>query len=512
MLNIEEMALQGQLLDDRYRLLRPLNTEGGTADVWLAVDTTTIEGPDPDSDSDTDTLDTQRAGLMVAIKIYRPKNALDIEGERRFKEEFKIVYNCHHANLIQPTHFSIYRDTPYLVLPYCSFGSSELLIGQLTDVNEQWRYIGEVAAGLDYLHNNKPPIVHQDIKPANVLIDDNHNYAITDFGISARFGRRKTGGGHHYYYDDENQGTFAYMAPERFVANTVPDAPGDIWALGATVFELLTQRVPFGENGGQSQPDGPVKVAEQIKNTDADIRRLINDCLAKDPAKRPTAAQLVEAARQKTYPPKKRSKARTILTQVAIVLAVVVATVILWPGPDIPAPVEDYPERFAAARALTQSDNAKDVKNGIELMEELAKADYVPALYEMGRTYGCAFDMDSAVYNKRKRLLGIVMGNENIKQDKALNSDWELFPRFAEDRSKAVLNLTRMVELNDSNYNEMNMWAALTLAFHSFYCDKEYLKAKNYFIQARDYAVLVKNQDKIQVCDDAIIICDQALK
>jgi serine/threonine protein kinase len=84
----------------------------------------------------------------VAIKIYRPKNALDIEGEQRFRDEFKIVYECRHANVLQPTSFSIYNDLPYLVLPYCKFGSSEQLSGKKQKAAEIWKFILDVASGL----------------------------------------------------------------------------------------------------------------------------------------------------------------------------------------------------------------------------------------------------------------------------------------------------------------------------------------------------------------------------
>ena len=255
----------GDIFDKHYRLLRPLSTEGGTADVWLALDLNTIDDDIVEGeDSFAQARQTDDNGLKVAIKVYRPKNALDIEGVQRFRDEFTIVFNCHHSNLIQPTHFNIWQDIPYLVLPYCSNGSSELLIGQLTQPEDIWKYVGDVASGLAYLHANTPPIIHQDIKPANVLIDDKRNYAITDFGISS------TQRQHHLY--DNTSGTLAYMAPERFVDET-PRAESDIYAFGVTLYELLTGQVPFGENGGMNQPDGKVQLNYFNKKIPADIKR-----------------------------------------------------------------------------------------------------------------------------------------------------------------------------------------------------------------------------------------------
>ena len=159
MLDIENFADTEQLFDNHYKLIRPLNTEGGSADVWLALDASTVKDKEAlDKAAFLDDSSLGRLGLLVAIKVYRPKNALDIEGERRFRDEFMIVFNCNHTNLIHPVHFSIFEETPYLVVPYCKQGSSELMIGNFVNDDDIWKYIRDVAAGLDYLHKCSPSI------------------------------------------------------------------------------------------------------------------------------------------------------------------------------------------------------------------------------------------------------------------------------------------------------------------------------------------------------------------
>ena len=249
MLNIEELAKKYELFDGHYALIRPLSLDGATADVWLALDMNTVTEEIQISDIvHMQDNDIEQLGLIVAIKIYRPQNALDIEGKQKFKDEYMIVFNCHHTNLIHPTHFSIFEEIPYLVLPYCKSGSSELLIGKKMDNDNIWKYILDVASGMAYLHSLTPPIVHQDIKPANILLDDTSHFAITDFGISSQ-----RGGIHGFYSDEDNSGTLAYMAPERFQEGAEPIPQSDIWAFGATVYEILTGHVPFGEEGGKNQ-------------------------------------------------------------------------------------------------------------------------------------------------------------------------------------------------------------------------------------------------------------------
>lgn len=159
MIEIREHESETKIFDGHYQLLRPLSTEGGTADVWLAIDTNTIDSS-IDSEEGTSSSDS---GMLVAIKIYRPKNALDIDGEQRFRDEFKIVYECRHENLLQPTGFSIFNGIPYLVLPYCKNGSSEQLIGKQLSPDNIWKFILDVSSGLNRLHTNETPIIHQDI-------------------------------------------------------------------------------------------------------------------------------------------------------------------------------------------------------------------------------------------------------------------------------------------------------------------------------------------------------------
>lgn len=315
MKDINSIAEGGELFDGRYKLLRNLSSAGGTADVWLALDTNTIdEVYDSEQDRLTEVEDT---GITVAIKIYRPKNALDF-GEQQFRKEFKIVFNCHHSNLVQPINFSIYEGIPYLVLPYCQNGSSETLQGKFTDKDELWRYVADVSAGLAYLHAFNPTIVHHDIKPANILIDDSNNFAITDFGISSHRGNNSEG------YDDESRsGTMAYMAPERFLDNYESMPESDIWSFGATLYELVTGKVPFGEDGGAAQMEKNLPVPAVSCNIPSDLKALISDCLSLDPAKRPTAAEINKAAQSGHYPASKSRK--WIYIAAAAVVAAVVA-------------------------------------------------------------------------------------------------------------------------------------------------------------------------------------------
>ena len=292
MIELEKYIDSKGLFDGRYLLLRQLSTTGGTADVWLAEDKET-EDEEISENNDEEIVKIEGTAVLVAIKIYRPKNILDAEGIQTFKKEYKTVYNCHHANLLKPFGFSIIDECiPYLVMPYCEKGSVESLVGKLTQKDELWKFIYDTASGLSYLHSCKPPIIHQDIKPANILIDSNNNYCITDFGISVKSGISDNN------WDDENSGTVIYMPPERFKKKYNPNAKSDIWSLGATIYEIVTGDVPFGDKGGENQSEGQ-SIPEIKVKIPKKIKALIYHCLDSDPVKRPTAESIAEIAKNK---------------------------------------------------------------------------------------------------------------------------------------------------------------------------------------------------------------------
>lgn len=456
-MDIERFLSGEELFDGHYKLIRPLSMDGATADVWLAIDVNTIDTELSEEPSEQN----EETGMMVAIKIYRPKNALDVEGEQRFRDEFKIVYECRHANLLQPTSFSIFEDCPYLVLPYCQFGSSEQLIGSPFSVDDMWKFILDVASGLNRLHTNSPQIVHQDIKPANILIDNTHNYAITDFGISSARGRE-----HGYYYGEGNSGTFAYMAPERFQEDVDAMPQSDIWAFGATLCEVFTGKVPYGEGGGSEQVK-PDSALPDLQSLPAPIQRLILACLDKEPGNRPTAQQLVDAARAKQFPLKPKSNILPFL----IAAVLVVAGIVIWlvkpwdkgvSETVLPTPEEEY----AVALSFMDSDDPAIFMQGYNKMDSLSKLEFIPALYQMAFTHGWYSDSASL---RRKQILKIKTDEKRVG-----------YPMSDKDNILTINCLIQILSQQDSLYAEENARAAYRLA--------------GYYLNNTDY--LQKNEDK----------------
>lgn len=403
---IDNTQLQsGNLFDGRYILINPISSDGGSADVWLARDRNTID-EQIDAEEGTTSIGNEESGLLVAIKVYRPKNALDIEGEQMFRDEYKIVHDCHHTNLLQPFDFSVCQGIPYLVLPFCQDGSSKELIGKLKSDDDIWKYIHDVASGLDYLHTNTPEIVHQDIKPANILIDKRGNYVITDFGISTTIGKRQDD------FFEKNSGTFSYMAPERFEDDIIPLRESDIWSVGATLYELLIGQPPYGEGGGGAQAVGDPMVAP-LDGVPGDIKKLILACLSLNPKERPTARQLMIAAEQRQFPPRKSSRLPLLLF-FSIVVCAVVAFFGLRPKEitlvSEQLTVEQMQHLYDSVMPIMITSDPDSMRQAIEVLKQLDAYDFVPATYELINTYGM---VNSSRGKHRKKVLGIpTLGDE----------------------------------------------------------------------------------------------------
>jgi len=254
------------LFNNRYFLERLLG-RGNFSEVWLAKDTKT--------------------DIKVALKIYAPATGLDDAGLNVFAREFSLVVNANHKNLLKPLYYDSFERKPFLVLPFCEKGSIMKEVGKMSE-KDAWRLLRDVASGLAWLHNMKPPVIHQDIKPDNVMIGENGDFMITDFGVSTHLKStlRKSMSAAF-----SSAGTIAYMAPERFSKDNTPIMANDIYSLGATVFEMLTGDTPFGDDGGLIQMKG-AEVPELKGDYSPQLKEVIARCLRTNPWERPTAEQL----------------------------------------------------------------------------------------------------------------------------------------------------------------------------------------------------------------------------
>lgn len=263
-----------ELFDGRYEKLEHLGS-GAFAEVWKVRDVET--------------------DVVEALKIYTTRAGIDNDSVKLFTHEFSLLANANHPNLVKPLHFAISKPEgfPYLRMKYCNNGSMKGKMGLLSE-EEVWLLIRDIAGALDYLHKMDPPVVHQDIKPENILKDDDR-YMLSDFGVSTRV---KSSLSRYSVMSDTLKvaGTTDYMAPERFSKNNTPIKANDIWSLGATVYELLTKEPPF-IMGGLTQFKG-AEIPELFGPFSPMLKLVVQDCLILEPWNRPRADQLFDIAQK----------------------------------------------------------------------------------------------------------------------------------------------------------------------------------------------------------------------
>ncbi len=271
-----------EIFDGRY-IQEQLLGRGAFSEVWKVKD--------------------QQTGVTLALKIYNPTTGIDEDGNEMLTHEFALMVNANQKNLLHPLFFDSCGNRPYLILPFCEKGNIGKMIGKMSE-DEAWKLLRDCASALAYLHEMNPPILHQDIKPANILLNDNGDYMLTDFGVSTQVKQSLSRVSH----EDQallSAGTISYMAPERFSRNNLPVMANDIYSLGSTVFEMVSGELPFGVDGGLLQKKG-AEIPELPGNYSPLLKKTLDDCLKEEPWNRPTASKLEEIANKALQDPNSR--------------------------------------------------------------------------------------------------------------------------------------------------------------------------------------------------------------
>ncbi|NDJ78135.1 MAG: protein kinase [Chloroflexi bacterium] len=175
----------------------------------------------------------------VAVKIILPKYANNPDFVRRFETEAQFVARLEHIHIVPLYDYWREPDNAYLVMRWLRGGN----LYQSVQRDGPWplpaatRLVDQIASALAVAH--RQGIIHQDITPANVMLDEERNAYLTDFGIARDIirGEAKT-------EDSQLYGSPAYMAPER-TSRELPMPQTDIYSLGIVLYELITGKLPF---------------------------------------------------------------------------------------------------------------------------------------------------------------------------------------------------------------------------------------------------------------------------
>lgn len=205
-----------KIICNRYKILDHLGT-GGMATVWLGYDTI---------------LDRQ-----VAIKTFKI-DANDEDAVKRFNREAKAVTSLSHPNIVSIYDVENEGEFYYLILEYVEgMTLKDYMIKNPRIPIETIVHIAkQIASGLSHAHQNG--IIHRDIKPQNILMNENLTCKITDFGIARAYGDTTL------TQTNQMLGTVYYLSPEQARGN-VATAQSDIYSLGILIFEMITGQIPF---------------------------------------------------------------------------------------------------------------------------------------------------------------------------------------------------------------------------------------------------------------------------
>ena len=178
----------------------------------------------------------------AAIKMLRADLDTASEQHERFFQEASTIAQMRHPHIVQLYDFGQIQDTYYMVMEYVQGNSLETRLkaaqsnGRLLPGVEVWRIIKQMGEALTYIHEQG--VIHRDIKPANILMTQDDNVVISDFGVAkllAGYGNATTG---------TITGTPAYMSPEQALGKPI-DLRADLYSMAIIVYEMLVGRVPF---------------------------------------------------------------------------------------------------------------------------------------------------------------------------------------------------------------------------------------------------------------------------
>jgi beta-lactam-binding protein with PASTA domain len=260
------MVDPGTIIDGRYRVISRLGS-GGMADVYLAAD--------------------ELLGRLLAVKLLHPHFAADHEFVERFKREASSAAGLSHPNIVGIFDRGEWQGTYYIAMEYVAGRSLKVIVREqgALEPGAAIDIVVQILRAARFAHRRG--VIHRDLKPHNVILDEEDRARVTDFGIARA-------GASDMTLTGSIMGTAQYLSPEQAQGHAV-SAASDLYSIGVVLYELLTGAVPFeGETAVaiafkqvSAQPRPPSELNPAVP---ASLDAVVLRALAKDPAQRFTDA------------------------------------------------------------------------------------------------------------------------------------------------------------------------------------------------------------------------------
>ncbi len=232
---------------------------------------------------------------QAAVKVLRSQ--LTSDEIKRFCIEARTAAHLIHPHIVRVLEFGQEDRIPFLVMDYAPNGTmrNRCPEGQLLSLNAILNYIKQIADALEYIHNHG--LIHQDIKPENILLGRGNQVLLSDFGIAVVANKVSS------LSKQESAGTLPYMAPEQILGN--PCFASDQYALGIAVYEWLCGELPFHGSSHEIVQQhlyaSPPLMRKKNPTISSGIEKVVLRALAKQPQQRFDSVQEFVIALERTY-------------------------------------------------------------------------------------------------------------------------------------------------------------------------------------------------------------------
>ena len=270
----------GHVISGRYVVQAVVGT-GGMAVVYRAFD--------------------KKKNRIVAIKVLRPEYESDEEFVRRFSREAEAASKVSHENIVNMLDVGIDGDMRYIVMEYVDGQTLKEMIRQRGTIHPDTaiRMAIRILAAVDHAHRNG--IVHRDIKPQNIMVDNQGRVKVADFGIARLKAAQTTA-------TEEGSngsvlGSVHYFSPEQ-ARGEVADEKSDLYSVGVVMYEMLTGQVPFDGETSVSVAlkhvsEEPKSMRDHQEGISKALDEVVMRALCKDASKRyQTAAEMAADLRK----------------------------------------------------------------------------------------------------------------------------------------------------------------------------------------------------------------------